>query len=133
MEYIAHRRFKDTAICGDVNIPAMTEVDSIDGRIIFNGEIICFETSENAHQFFARNDDGNGMVRGQLTRSIQKILSKKDKNYQSRWDKVWEDSVCQKYKRPEYDDFWLWNHAFFCADIETLKYIAKLVGAKEGN
>lgn len=133
MKYIVHRRFKDTAICGNVNIPAMTEVDSIDGNIIFNGKVICFEGSENAHQFFARNDDGNGMLRGKLTQAIQNRLSKKDGGYQARWDKVWEDSTCQIYKRPEYDDFWLWNHSFFHADIETLKYIAKLVGAKEGN
>ena len=44
---------------------------------------------------------------------------------------VWEDPTCQPYKRIEYADFWLWNHDFFNADIDTLRHIAKLVGAKE--
>ena len=132
MNYIVHRRFKDKAICGDVNIPAMTEVEEVDGVILYDGKPICFVASENAHQYFARNDDGNGMLRGKLTQAIQKTLSKRDENYQARWDKVWEDKVCQPYKRVEYEDFWLWNHAWFNAPIEDLRHIAQLVGAKEG-
>lgn len=132
MNYIVHRRFKDRAICGDVNIPAMTELEDMDGVIMYDGKPICFDTSENAHQYFARNDDGNGMLRGKLTQSIQNTLSKRDKNYQARWDKVWDDEACQQYKRVEYADFWLWNHAWFNAPIEDLRHIAQLVGAKEG-
>ena len=82
MKYIVHRRFKKEVICGNVNIPAMTEVESVDGCIIYNGKIVCFDTSEDAHQFFARNDDGSGMLRGRLTQSIQKLLSERDPNYQ---------------------------------------------------
>lgn len=133
MKYIVHRRFKKEVICGNVNIPAMTEVESVDGCIIYNGKIVCFDTSEDAHQFFARNDDGSGMLRGRLTQSIQKLLSERDPNYQQRWDKIWADELCQAYKRPEYEDFWLWNHAFFNADIDALKHIAKLIGLQEGD
>lgn len=132
MNYIVHKRFKGKAICGEVNIPAQTEVETADNIILYHGNAVCLTTSENAHQFFARNDDGHGMLRGNLTQAIQKTLSKRDKNYQSRWDKVWEDKVCHAYKRPEYADFWLWNHEFFNADVDTLKYIARLVDAKEG-
>lgn len=132
MNYIVHRRFKGKAICGDVNIPAMTEAEDVDGVIMYDGKSVCFDTSENAHQYFARNDDGNGMLRGKLTQSIQKTLRKRDENYQARWDKVWDDEVCQPYKRVEYADFWLWNHEFFHADIDVLRHIAQLVGAKEG-
>lgn len=128
MQYITHRRFKDRAICGEVNIPAMS-VCSVGGdAIYFNDKPICVTTSENAHQYFARNDDDKGLERGKLTQAIQNRLSKKDANYQSRWDKVWDDELCQKYKRKEHDDFWLWNHNFFNAEIEDLRYIAKLVG-----
>ena len=98
---------------------------------LFDGKPICFTTSENAHQYFARNDDGQGVERGKLMQSIQRKLAKRDGAYQGRWDKVWEDKICAKYRRKEYDDFWLWNHEFFNAGIEDLKYIAKLVGAKE--
>lgn len=131
MEYIAHRRFKDTAICGKVNIPAGTVCKTYDEFIVWGSKPICSVTSENAHQYFARNDDGNGMRRGKLIREIQSRLAKRDEHYQERWDRVWEDPMCQPYRREDYEDYWLWNHKFFNADIFTLEHIQKLVGAKE--
>lgn len=131
MKYVVHRRFKDKAICGEVNLPAMTVCEENGGYIFHDGKLLCVVTSENTHQFFARDDDGAGMLRGKLTQAIQKTLAKRDANYQNRWDKVWDDPACQPYKRIEYADFWLWNHDFFNADIDTLRHIAKLVGAKE--
>ena len=131
MKYIVHKRFRDKAICGDVNLPAMT-VCECDGAIIrHNGNDICFVRSENAYQFFAIDEDGMGMERGRLTQAIQKTLAKRDNDYQKRWDKVWDDEICQSYKREDYDDYWLWNHAFFNADIDVLRHITNLVGAKE--
>ena len=72
------------------------------------------------------------MQRGNLVRAIKNTLERRDANYQNRWNKVWEDALCQKYKKPEHEDYWLWNHDFYNADIEDLKYIANLIGAKEG-
>ena len=129
MKYIVHKRFKGKAICGDVNLPAMTECESDGVFITYKDKTICYVTSKNAHQFFAVNDDGMGMIRGKLTQEIRNILTKRDGNYQARWDKVWGDSVCQKYKSDTYEDYWLWNHEFFHADIDTLRHIASLVGA----
>lgn len=131
MKYVVHRRFKVNAICGSINLPAMTECECEDGLITYNNTAICYATSENAHQFFAVNEDGMGMERGRLTQSIQKALAKRDGSYQERWDKVWKDSVCEEYRRKDYEDFWLWGHDFFNADIDVLRYIANLVGAKE--
>ncbi len=130
MKYIVHKRFKSNAICGEVNLPAFTECEAINGMLYCNHKPLCLITSENAHLHFARNDDGNGLERGSLTRDIIDKLKTHDEQYQSRWDKVWEDTVCQAYKRHEYSDHWLWNHAFYNADINTLIYIAKLVGAR---
>ncbi len=132
MNYVVHKRFKGKAFCGDVNIPAATLLENIDGIIAYENKPLCFDRSENAHQFFARNDDGNGMLRGRLTQAIQKQLAKRDKHYQERWDKVWDDPACQPYKRTDFKDYWLWNHEFFNAEIDVLRHIARLVGAKEG-
>ena len=41
-------------------------------------------------------------------------------------------NCARSIKRKEHEDFWLWNHDFYNAGIDDLKYIAKLVGAKEG-
>lgn len=134
MKYIAHRRLKKDVICGFVNIPATTEVECEDGVIIYNNGIVCYEGSETSHQFFARNDDGCGMERGCLTQAIVKALAETngrgDEKHQERWDRVWDDPVCQPYKRADYDDYWLWNHDFYNAPIDDLRHIAKLVGVK---
>ena len=129
MEYIVHRRFKTTAICGAVNLPAGTICELRNSILFYEGRPLCVVSSENAHQHFARNDDGKGMERGQLIRAIITRLQKRDDNYQSRWDKVWEDSLCRKYKRTEHHD-WLWNHAFYNASMEDLEHIAELVNAR---
>jgi len=131
--YIVHKRLKKDTSLWSVNIPAMTICECRDGVIYHNGKQLCAERSRIAHQHFAAHDDGNGMLRGQLTQAIQKELEKNmgEPINQERWDKVWDDTVCQKYKREEYDDHWLWNHAFYTAEIEDLQYIARLVGAKE--
>lgn len=132
MKYIVHKRFKGKTLCGDMNISATTVLENVGGVIAYGDKPLCFDTSENAHQFFARDDDGNGMLRGRLTQAIQKQLAKRDKHYQERWDKVWDDPICQPYKRIDFEDYWLWNHEFFNAEIDVLQHIAKLVGAKEG-
>lgn len=54
MKYITHRRFKDQAIFGHVNIPAMTECEERNGMIFYKGKPICVITSENAHLYLDR-------------------------------------------------------------------------------
>lgn len=130
MNYIVHRRFKGNTLCGEVNLPAMTECALLDNIIHYDNIPICYIKSENAHQYFAINEDGQGMKRGKLTQMIQKKLAKRDEGYQSRWDKIWEDGLCQKYKRVDHADYWLWNHEFFNAPIEDLLHIAGLIGIK---
>lgn len=120
---IVFQRFKGKCLCGTANIPVMTDAVQKDGIIWVDGYPICYETSENAHRHFARNDDGNGLERGRLTREIQRRL----KNRKEKWDKVWEDPLCQKYKRQDHPDHWLWNHDFYNAPIEDLQYILHLI------
>lgn len=127
MQYVTFTRFKGMAICGAVNLPALTLVDLRGNMLYWNDKPLCLCTSENAYKYFARDDDGQGMDRGRLTTSIMRILAKPDDKHQARWDKVWEDSVCQKYKRQQFQDYWLWGHAFYNADINDLEYIYQLV------
>ena len=35
MKYVVHRRFKDKAICGEVNLPAMTMCEETNGYIFY--------------------------------------------------------------------------------------------------
>ena len=130
MEYITINRARFHSVSGIVNIPYGTRIDCENGILSIDGQPLCGDQSQNAYDFFARNDDGNGLDRGKLTRSIIKRMAVRDKAYQKRWNKVWGDAICRKYKRSEHEEHWLWNYDFFNAEIADLKYIAKLVGAK---
>lgn len=132
LQYIVYKRFKGTSIGGDVNLPVFTICEELDGIIFYNDIPICAITSENAHLHFACNVDAQGMSRGKLIQAIQRKLkgNKFKPNYQDRWDKIWDDKLCQKYKRIEHKDHWLWNHDFYNAPIGDLEYIANLIGAK---
>lgn len=127
MEYICYKRFKQTAICGNVNIPYGTVLAAENGIISNNGKPICYTTSQNAYDYFSINDDGDGIDRGKLTSEIVRTLMKRDAKHQSRWDKIWSDLSLLKYKRPEHADHWLWNHDFYCAPIADLERIKQMI------
>lgn len=127
MKYIVYKRFKEKALCGQVNLPALTECEEHKGIIYFDNKPLCYITSENAHGYFAINEDGKGIERGSVIQKIINILKHKDENYQKRWNKIWEDEISQKYKRIEHPDHWLWNHDFYNANIEDLIYILNLI------
>ena len=130
MTYITIKRTRINSLSGTINLPYGTEIDCVDGVLLHNGAPICADHSQNAYDFFSRNDDGEGLRRGELTQGIRKALAKNKADSQNRWNKVWEDPVCRKYKRADHADFWLWNHDFYNAEIPDLVYIAKLVGMK---
>lgn len=130
IQYIVKKRMKADGICGPVNLPYGMAVEAVDGMITHQGAAVCAVASRNAHLYFARDDDGRGRERGALTLAITKRLERRDKDHQARWDRVWEDSTCQKYRRQEHEDFFLWGHAFYEAPVEDLRYIAGLIGAR---
>lgn len=128
MEYICFRRFREKALCGEVNIRYGTKLDETSDVISYCGNPICYTKSQNAYDYFARNDDGKGLERGKLTAEIIKLLNnRKDGMYQNRWDRIWGDLSLLKYKRPEHDDYWLWNYDFFNASIEELNRIKSMI------
>lgn len=129
-KYITKKRARVGGIRGYVNIPYGTRLEAVDGTIIYKGEAVCAVTCRNAHLYFAPDDDGKGLERGALTLAITSRLEKRDAGYQARWDLVREDAICQKYKRADHGDHFLWNHEFFEAPVEDLRYIAGLIGAR---
>jgi len=135
-KYIVTKRFKGNTISGDMNLPYGTECHTIEANsdrlITCDKGIICYVASYVAFDCFSQNDDGNGKKRGKLTKSIIKCLQRKenDTTYDERWEKVWSDFVCRRYKNTEFEDHWLWNYDFYNAPIKDLDYIARLVGAK---
>lgn len=127
--YLCRKRARFDGISGQVNIPYGTALICQDGFLMHQNKPLCGITSQNAYDFFSQNDDGMGRERGDLVGRIRSKLQKRDAGYQARWNKVWEDSRCQKYKRPEHEDHWIWNFDFYNGPVEDLRYIAGLIGA----
>lgn len=127
--YIARKRARFEAICGPVNIPFGTALENQGGFLMHQGQRLCSVTSQNAFDHFVQNDDGQGRERGDLVSRITTRLNKRDKHHQNRWNKIWADSLSQKYKRPEHEDHWIWNFDFYNAPVADLRHIAALIGA----
>lgn len=128
--YITRKRARFKGICGQVNIPYGTPLEARDGFLFLEDKQLCAVTSQNAYDYFSQDDDGRGLERGGLVDAIKARLEKRDAGHQTRWNKVWESRLCLKYKRPEHEDYFLWNYDFYNAPVEDLESIAALVGAR---
>lgn len=127
--YIARKRARIKGFNGPVNIPWGAVLEERDGLLFWNDDAVCGVKSQNAFDYFSQDNDGQGQLRGKLVGAIMSTLEKRDTGYQTRWNKVWEDPRCQRYKRPEHEDWWVWNFDFYNAPISDLQHIAELVGA----
>lgn len=127
MLYIVHTDFNGKAICGEVTLSAGTECTEINSMIYHNARAVCRIGSDNANNYFARNNDGHGMKRGELIKTIKEELAKQDEHNYERWHRVLNDPACKQFDRNPGGDTWEWNLAFYNAGIATLQYIADLV------
>ena len=128
MRYIVTRRFRGRAICGEVNLPYGTTCEEHDGILVLeDGRRLCAVTSQNAYDYFSRDDDGMGMERGKLVQDIRSTLERRDAKYQARWDRLWADEGANKLRRTDREDYWLWSFAFYNADVNELRRISQLL------
>lgn len=125
--YITRKRARFDSVCGPVNIPYGTPLQVEGDFLCLDGKPLCYPESQTSLDFFSQNDDGNGLQRGKLVGAILSRLEKRDSNHQSRWNKVWADPLCQKYRRAEHEDYWIWNPDFFSAPVLDLRHIATLI------
>lgn len=133
MEYITIKRYKRDDASGQWNIPYGTAVVESDGQLYFDGRRICGAHSAVVREHFTRNDDGDGLKRGQICKAIIDTLKPRSGETRGEWDKrwkcVWEDRVCEKYHKDHCENMFLWNIDFFNAPLLDLYHIAALVGA----
>ena len=119
--YLCRKRARFDGISGQVNIPYGTALICQDGFLMHQNKPLCGITSQNAYDFFTQNDDGMGQERGELLNRIIPKLEKRDAGYQARWGKIWEEALCQKYKRPDQEEHWIWNFDFYNGPVEELR------------
>lgn len=107
-QYLVTKRFKGRAVCGRLNLPFGTKCMEKKGWICCDEGIVCNTRSENAHDFFTWDGDGCGEKRRKLIDGISRNLdgSRQSKEaYDAKWEVVWNDDTCLKYKRKEYSDY----------------------------
>lgn len=127
MEYIIYKDFNAKAICGAVNLPRGTICTERNGVIYHGADTLCSKKSENAYKYFARNNDGKGLERGELITSIKTALAIQDEHTYERWYRVWNNPVCQELNSSPNSNSCVWNYGFYSADIDTLDYIYKTI------
>lgn len=127
MQYIVHTDFNGKAICGEISLSAGTECTEINGTIYHNAREVCYLGSHNAFNYFARNNDGNGLKRGELIKTIKSALALQDEHTFERWHRVMNCPVCKQFDRNPDGDTWEWSLAFYNASIATLEHMANKV------
>ena len=123
MEYIIHHRLKGMAICGEINLPYGTKLQSNGDFIYCDKGPVCAINSEQSHKHLARNDDGMGLQRGELTYKIAYQPMGKG----TRFSPAQRSCLTEKYPRFLRDDcdYIIFNNRFFAASIEDLEAMAK--------
>lgn len=126
MEYIAHRPFRRKALGGEVNIKRGESLQENRGVLFYNGIPVCMASCQAAKEHFSVNNDGNGLLRGDLTYEIAfaKPLTELQKSIVS------SDHTIRKYIVDD-DRVILFNDAFFHASMLELWSIAGKLGIKE--
>jgi len=127
MKYITRKRYKKKCIQGEVNIPFGTEIDSKGNMLIYNEKPLCFDTSQDAFDYFVSNEDNQGLKRIELINwildhtSFDKIKNKD--RYEEIWEMIWSKKKYHKFKREDNNDRWLWYKDFYLASIDDLEQL----------
>ena len=81
-KYVVIERLRKKVTCGEINLPYGTECYTIyhgdEKAIMCDKGLVCYVSSKTAYKHFAQNDDGNGLERGRLTKSIIARLDRKE-------------------------------------------------------
>lgn len=128
MKYFSRKRCKKKCIQGEVNIPFGTSLYSKEHIIYYDDKPVCFDTSQDAFDYFVSDEDGNGLQRANLINWILNSTSSdkvRDKNkYDDIWKMIWSNKDYHKFKRPDNDERWIWYKDFYLASIEDLQSLA---------
>lgn len=125
MEYICHRRYRSKGASGEwFNIRRGTKLGTVGNFIAVGSKAVCVVKSEAAYMYFARNDDGRGIERGELTNAIAyspQFPHEEDGGY--RFSEKQREVICTEYPQFLRDDVdtIIFNYDFFNAEVEELK------------
>lgn len=136
MKYVAHREYNGDTLTRPektIQIPKGATLE-LNGEILYyDGEAVCLKNSYYGHRYFARDDDGRGLERGELTYKIA-FEPRFSEGTGFRFSDEERKIICDEYSH------WLkkkimvilFNNDFFAADVDELQKFADRIfgGAK---
>lgn len=121
-------------------LPVGTLVKNYDGQMVYNGIFMCLTRSEHSHECLVGDDDKKWRKRSALIDQVNHLILAEDVKgelsgetwlelKEDRLQGLWDFEISMKYCRGgtiETDSF-LWNDAFYCADIQDLERIRNML------
>ena len=156
MEYIVAKAYDRLGIDQRFDLTKGASAFEENNIIFYNGKKVCYATSQDAHDFFARNDDGKGRERFKLSHDIidavialkteyaeavQQALSAFEKDEEGNYPaeaiaaaeavedkpKAFFDAIEQDEDLAKFIVNGYWSHAFFNGEIAELKRVKGLL------
>lgn len=127
MNYICHTPYNKIGASGKkYDIKRGEEFVTIGHYIATGPEAICAVRSDDAFHYFSRNDDNNGLKRGELTYKIA-FSERHNKEDGFRFSPKERELLVEKYSKfiDISFDFIIFTYEFFNADIEELEQLIK--------
>ena len=132
MEYICHKPYRGKCAAGNKHFfKKGSKLECVNGWLIKEREAICHTNSELAHMHFARNDDGQGFRRGELTHLIAYSDRKPNEDNGFRFTPEECDMIENEYGKwvKQEAETLLFNNDFFNAEIGELEELANKLEA----
>ena len=137
MKYIVCKQFKKKGIDGNFNLPKNSTCNELGNLIFHNQRPICFKTSQDAYNYFSRDDDGKGEERFGLVHDILDLIAEYVMDYNDarmNGEKDIEDKASAAYDtiREHYPQFLkngmdVFTVEFYNAEIEELEAVKNLI------
>lgn len=132
MEYICHRPYRGVCAAGKKHFfKKGSKLECVNGWLIKGREAICHTNSELAHLYFARNDDGQGFRRGELTHKIAYADRHPNEDNGFRFTPKECEMIETEYGKwvKQEAETLLFNNDFFNAEIGELEELANKLEA----
>ena len=136
MKYLVCKQFNKKGINGDFKLKKGSTCNEF-GNIIFHNNLpVCFKTSQDAFEYFARDDDNNGQERFDLSHEILDVIAAYVMDYNDARlnGEEAEDKASKSYEkiRKKYPNFLkgdldVFSYEFYGAELKDLRAVRKLV------
>lgn len=153
--YIVGKAFNGDGIWGHFELPVGTVLVEDNNILSYQGKKVCYATSQDAYDYFSRNDDQEGARRFALVNNIKDTLNALKNDYVSKCEKIRKNYLLPSEEREsriaEIDDEWsdaldrlhtnnrtkvfftngVFNFSFYNASIRDLEYVQYIIEQKE--